>query len=262
MGLSSQNKGVRAAVSELNKKPKGITSISRSRAAAARRQPLNEVFVPAGFQTGVQEVFRERRLISASLEEAAARAIDTFECVFASRCNVKAVKLHVLYTDLKSIIAKSIWSRRWEQLSRNGFVHIFENCVCHKKTKHKRFSRAKNWLNIRVFGREPPAGVLSRGPGTTSAPWLRFSKVFVTAKERRKEIGPLSIRSSEATAPRREGGGTTGVEPTRCRPDNNMPERSCAQRDLPLSRRPIGRRRRRRWRRVTAAASVCQSEII
>lgn len=43
MGLSSQNKGVRTAMSELNKRPKASLLSPTACAATARRQPLNEV---------------------------------------------------------------------------------------------------------------------------------------------------------------------------------------------------------------------------
>lgn len=52
------------------------------------------------------------------------------------------------YLPSHSIIAKSIWSRRWEQLSRNGFVHILKTVSV---IKTQRFS-TKNWLNIHVSG--------------------------------------------------------------------------------------------------------------
>lgn len=48
----------------------------------------------------------------------------------------------------RSIIAKSIWSRRWEQLSRNGFVHILKTVSV---IKTQRFS-TKNRLNIHASG--------------------------------------------------------------------------------------------------------------
>lgn len=66
-----------------------------------------------------------------------------------------------------SIIAKSIWNCHWEQLSRNGFVHILKTVSV---IKTQRFS-TKNWLNIHVSGHWLPAGVLCWGNcwlGTTS----------------------------------------------------------------------------------------------
>ncbi len=52
------------------------------------------------------------------------------------------------YLPSHSITAKSIWSSRWEQLSRNGFVHILKTMSV---IKTQRFS-TKNWLNIHVSG--------------------------------------------------------------------------------------------------------------
>lgn len=51
-----------------------------------------------------------------------------------------------------SIIAKSIWSCRWEQLTRNGFVHILKTTSV---IKIQRFG-TKKWLNIHVSGRWYP----------------------------------------------------------------------------------------------------------
>lgn len=52
----SRTKGVRTAVSELNKRPRGITSISQSPKCDGSQAAIERGVIPAAFQAGVQEV--------------------------------------------------------------------------------------------------------------------------------------------------------------------------------------------------------------
>lgn len=143
-----------------------------------------------------------------------------------------------------SIIAKSIWNCRWEQLTKNGFVHILKTTTV---IKTQRFS-TKKWLNIHLSGhwyplRHPQLGKLLSWNDIRAA-HLLYCSFALALCILQKSIPCLSGTGICAThsitkfCPYRQQARVTSMY--KCTTititiPQNHPQNSCAQRDIALS---------------------------